>query len=262
MKIKKLFKHFYYYLETFSKNKLGKGVMNPELNGEYCLLKKIIDSTRNPNIIDVGSNVGNYTKKTIQYSKHKPLFIHSIDANPEMNKFFKDIEYEGFTYSNVGVGETNEKLTFYSDNKSGGKASSSFYKHYYLENNNMYDVEIHKLDDIFHELKWGKIDLLKLDIEGSEMEALQGAKEIYNKELINVTQIEYNPTWIKANKSLEDLFDFANHFSLNLFRLTQNGLIPLEKYHHSLDDFNYQNIIMIKKKYDLSMKILEKPLPF
>ena len=262
MKLNKLFQHFYYYIETYAKNKLGKGIMNPVLNGEYILLKKIIDNVKSPNIIDVGSNVGAYTKKAIHYAKNKTLFIHSIDANPEMKNFFNEIDYPGFTFSNIGIGNDNGKLTFYSDNKLGGKASSSFYKHYYLENHNKYEVDIFTIDQIFSELKWGKVDLLKLDIEGSEMEALEGAKKSFEKEIINITQIEYNPSWIKANRSLENLFDFKEKFSLDMFRLTKTGLLPLNKYHHSLDDFNYQNIILIKKGISIPMRILRKPLPF
>jgi FkbM family methyltransferase len=262
MQINKLFKHFYYYVETFAKNKLGKGIMDPNLNGEYVLLKKVVDDVANPNIIDVGSNVGNYTKKTITYAKHKTLHIHSIDANPEMKEYFKKIDYPGLTFSNIGVGKSNKILTFYSDNKLGGKASSSFYKHYYLNNHNKYEVEVFTLNQIFNELNWGKIDLLKLDVEGSEIEALEGASELYDKELVNVTQIEYNPTWIKANKSLEDLFLFSKKYNLSLYRLSQKGLMPLKSYHHSLDDFNYQNVIMIKNNYTLNLAILEKPLPF
>ena len=123
-------------------------------------------------------------------------------------------------------------------------------------------MDIFTIDQIFNELKWGKVDLLKLDIEGSEMEALEGAKKSFEKEIINITQIEYNPTWIKANRSLENLFDFKEKFSLDMFRLTKTGLLPLNKYHHSLDDFNYQNIILIKKGISIPMRILKKPLPF
>ena len=87
----------------------------------------------------------------------------------------------------------------------GSKASFSFYKHYYLENHNKYEVDIFTIDQIFNKLKWWKVNLLK-------------------------------------------------H--------TSNGIIPLNKYHHSFDDFNYQNILMINNNYKLNLKVLEKPLPF
>ncbi len=164
MKLNKLFQHFYYYIETYAKNKLGKGIMNPVLNGEYILLKKIIDNVKSPNIIDVGSNVGAYTKKAINYAKNKTLFIHSIDANPEMKNFFNEIDYPGFTFSNIGIGNDNSKLTFYSDNKLGGKASSSFYKHYYLDNHRKYEVDIFTIDQIFNKLKWWKADQFNLNL--------------------------------------------------------------------------------------------------
>ena len=85
MKLNKLFQHFYYYIETYAKNKLGKGIMNPVLNGEYILLKKIIDNVKSPNIIDVGSNVGAYTKKAINYASEgilKECFFAGEDINP------------------------------------------------------------------------------------------------------------------------------------------------------------------------------------
>ena len=262
MKLFDLYNHFFYYLETFSKNKLGKGLMNPNKNGEYVLLKKVIDQSKNLNILDIGSNVGSYTKKAISLRGDKSLLIHSIDANPEMKEYFKQIDFKGFTYSHVGVGKSKERKIFYSDKKVGGKASSSFFKHYYLNENNSYEVEIHQLDDIITQLSWDKIDLLKIDIEGSEMDALEGAEKSFEKEIINITQLEYNPTWIKADKSLENLFNFKEKFSLDMFRLTKTGLMPLNKYHHSLDDFNYQNIILIKKGISIPMRILKKPLPF
>lgn len=84
------------------------------------------------------------------------------------------------------------------------------------------------------------MDLLKIDIEESEIAALEDASDLYNKDLISVTQIEYNPTWIKAKKLIEDLLEFADQFNLNLFGLTSKRIISLNKYHHSLDDFNYK----------------------
>jgi len=46
----------------------------------------------------------------------------------------------------------------------GGKASSSFYKHYYLDNHRKYEVDIFTIDQIFNKLKWWKADQFNLNL--------------------------------------------------------------------------------------------------
>ena len=60
------FKYFDYYLETFVKRLSGRGLANPEMNGEYTVLEKLIENLDRSSdfcFIDGGSNIGGHVKK-------------------------------------------------------------------------------------------------------------------------------------------------------------------------------------------------------
>ena len=97
------------------------------------ILKNVINNSRTPTIIDISSTSDEFILKAINFSKSNSLFIHAINSDPQ-NKNYKDIEYNGFTYSNIILGNKINK-----------------------------DQNIYTLDFIFSSLKWAKIDLLRVD---------------------------------------------------------------------------------------------------
>ena len=80
-----------------------------------------------------------------------------------------------------GVWNRNGTLEFFS----GGNYTSSFHKTDYIEKEkakyNVKKVTVVKLDDAARELKVKKLDLLKIDIEGSEIQALEGGEKTIKK---------------------------------------------------------------------------------
>jgi hypothetical protein len=77
--------------------------------------------------------------------------------------------------------------------------------------------------DSLDNLVKSKIDVLKLDIEGSELEALEGAKKIIQ---------EYNP----------DIFIAAYHRPADFFMLTDTIFNLVEKENYSLGVGHYSDI--------------------
>lgn len=60
------------------------------------------------------------------------------------------------------------------------------------ENSNQINVTIRTLDSILSEHKISKVDFIKIDIEGYDYEALEGARKIISTSA-PVIQIEYSP---------------------------------------------------------------------
>ena len=72
------------------------------------ILKNVINNSRTPTIIDISSTSDEFISKAINFSKSNSLFIHAINSDPQ-NKNYKDIKYDGFTYSNIILGNKINK---------------------------------------------------------------------------------------------------------------------------------------------------------
>jgi FkbM family methyltransferase len=64
-----------------------------------------------------------------------------------------------------------------------------------INTNNYAEIDCLKIDDLMDELKLKRLDLIKMDIEGAEIEALRGAKN---------TLINYNPCVAVASYHMRD----------------------------------------------------------
>jgi FkbM family methyltransferase len=68
------------------------------------------------------------------------------------------------------------------------------------------------------------IDLMKIDIEGSETRALRGASRLLSSGAIRHILIEFNPHWLKRmGSSPDELYDLFDQFGLDVNFLTRFG---------------------------------------
>ena len=79
--------------------------------------------------------------------------------------------------------------------------------------------------------------------------------------LIDYIQIEYNQTWIKSGASIEQVMEICHDMNYLLYRITPRGLISMPVYNYLLDDFYFQNLLLISASSDAPMKILKTALP-
>ncbi len=163
-------------------------------------------------IIDGGANIGYWTW---QFQKRFPnAEIHAFEPNPLVFESLK-ASYEKsqrvFTY-NKGLGAKASTLTFHVNRNSG---TSSFlepteYHKSNLAKNRLNDVAIPvtSLDDLFFDS--GKdISILKIDVEGFELEVLKGCEKLLRSGRILAIVSEYNlvPTY-ENQPLLHDLMAF------------------------------------------------------
>ena len=222
-------------------------------SGEVYFLQMVC-SEKPKLCIDIGANVGNYSKYLLENSLTK------IIAFEPMPKSFKKLQYLKKKYKdrliifNVGVGDkqTNKTLYYDENNLQWANFNNEVNKIDYLRNNNKrINCKINKLDNLLKKkikVKNRKIDLIKIDTEGFEFEVLKGAQKTINKLKPKYIQLEYNWHHLFKNVNLyyfsKNLKDYNTYkilpFSRKLMRI--NPSKPEHNY------FNYSNIVFVRKK--------------
>lgn len=129
-------------------------------------------------IFDCGANIGLYTLRAAQNNDTK---IFTFEPNPavfqRLLKNIKSNNYLNVTALPLAVGSMHGKIKLYWDSSTlSGKITEKK-----QIGHNSADVEVTTLDYISIKYAVPFIDLLKLDVEGNEYEALKGGKEILRK---------------------------------------------------------------------------------
>jgi FkbM family methyltransferase len=254
-----------YFLETFGKYLSGRGIEAPHKNGELKLIESIVNK-HNKNedlcVLDVGANLGLHTKKFLEVAGSlSNLKILAIEPNPPtLSELKKSISDSRVLFLDCAVANDEGSAEFFIDATNELSGSNSLYNHYYL-NGETHTVSLKTIDNIFIENSLDHVHFLKIDTEGAELDALLGARNSMRNHLIDYIQIEYNQTWIKSGASIEQVMEICHDMNYLLYRITPRGLISMPVYNYLLDDFYFQNLLLISASSDAPMKILKTALP-
>jgi FkbM family methyltransferase len=177
-------------------------------------------------VFDVGANVGDFTECVLA---HQPwAVVHAFEPLPDVYKTlcarFKD--YPGIYCRNVALGgEAGEAAI----NVSNFHEASSF-----LENGQLLDEKVYGIDFTVREVvavpvetvaKYvsarglGNIKLLKLDVQGYELEVLKGAEPVFNRVEYIYVEAQFQELY-KGGPLYSDIFEFLNQRGFDLLRMT------------------------------------------
>lgn len=174
------------YRNPFIKVKGIKLFVIPDIYAVDCandiFIKRIYESfyqvKREDIVVDAGANVGMLTVKAAKSvgKTGKVVAIEPVDGNFRLlEKNVALYKLDNVTIVKKALGAEKGKTKFIVSKLSATHQIKGV-KEPELPKNEI-DVEITTLDDICRELNLNRVDFLKIDVEGAELDALKGAEE-------------------------------------------------------------------------------------
>jgi FkbM family methyltransferase len=105
-------------------------------------------------------------------------------------------------------------------------------------------VRIDTLDSLRAGLGVDRIDLLKLDVEGHELDVLRGATETLRRRIIRLVQFEFGGCNLDTRTTLQDFFYFFGEVGFDLSLVQPSGkLRRLPRYGEIYEQYRTTNYV-------------------
>jgi FkbM family methyltransferase len=231
----------------------GFGSYGVQRSGEKLVIEYLAQHTNKraiPVVFDVGAHVGKYSLEVLSvFGKNVELscFEPSKTAFTELVQKLSD--YDNVKTYNLGFGEHNETTTLYSNQPGSGWDSvyARRLDHLGLELKHAEEIQLRRLDDFCRENGVNHIHLLKLDVEGSELSILKGAKDLIDSYSIDLIQFEFGRAHVDSRVYLKDFFYLLDS-KYRIHRIVANGFAQMDKYKESYEIFMTTNYLAISRK--------------
>jgi FkbM family methyltransferase len=239
--------HFLFRLsnlvERTSAHAQGKGYGTSTIKQEVNLVHRVLG--RRPRLaIDIGGNIGDYTAELL--TKTPDLEIHmfepsSTNIDKLKTRFSAD---NNVTLVPYAVSNSVGSATLFSDKPGSGLGSLIKRKldHFGIEFDFSETVTTLRFEEYWNEqLHRRNIDIVKMDIEGHELAALQGFGEAIRA--TSVLQFEFGGCNIDTRTFFQDFWYFFDDNGFEIYRITPLGLESIERYRESDEFFATTNFI-------------------
>jgi FkbM family methyltransferase len=231
----------------------GLGVLNYKnvvVSGERRFMERCLSSSEVPTVVDVGANVGDYSSMVLEARKNARLF--AFEPHPEtFKRLTARLSSAGnFVATNAACGGRPGKLLLYDHEGGSGTGHASLLpgviEGIHGDKSNQQEVDVITLDRFAADREISRIDLLKIDTEGTELEVLKGASNLLREGRIRAIQFEFNEMNIVSRVFLKDFYELIPSF--RFYRLLRHGLGPLDPYSPlACEVFAFQNIVALPK---------------
>lgn len=233
----------------------GSGVWSSGEKSVVQMLKTDLSDTGKVCVLDVGANIGQFLN---MLSHELPAYTADIHAFEPVRHTFETLqsnepENQNIILNNLALAENERSGEIYYDTEGSGLASLTKrdITHIGKDFDKSEKVRINTLDKYCSEHNIEKINLLKLDVEGHELDVLKGARNMLKKNRIHIITFEFGGCNIDTKTSFRDFFNFFNKVnSMNLFRITPCGyFFKIEGYSEFYEQYQTTNYLVINDRY-------------
>lgn len=211
---------------------MNQQLSSSEVNGVERALEELLMTGYSPrSMLDIGANVGAFAARFRRFFPACKMIL--VEPNPHCVDYLKNFEYE---VAQIAASNENGTGTLFLTNEVLQSTGASLYRELtpHFSDDHLIRTEVKKarLDDYF---EGRTFDFIKLDVQGSELDALRGGERIFRQAdyvLIELSMIEYN----EGEPPVEAVVDCMREMGLRL--------VDIVEYHRLKDTFG-DNVIQI-----------------
>lgn len=227
----------------------GAGVKS---SGEQAIFKVLKQKAQTSYcIFDVGSNKGQFLQLILDNIAAVDDFsIHCFEPGHKTFKILAKSSKKDkrINLNNIGIGKEKGEAVLHFNSLGSGLASLTKRRldHFGIDFNKSEKVEISTIDSYCSENSINHIHLLKIDIERHELDALAGARRMFDTKSIDIVTFEFGGCNIDTRTFFQDFWYFFSEINMKIFRITPSGYLdPIESYKEIHGQFRTTNFIAI-----------------
>src|SRR6267378_2205976 len=215
---------------------------NVHYNGEADAVRTIT-STVAGDVLDVGANEGQWASMALEIIDGRRL--HCFEVVPQTFEKLKENvgQRTNATLNHYGLGSKASTIDFYFYPDSSDCSSR------YEMNDGFKKERIRACvvpgDEYVSQKKIEEIAFLKIDVEGMEMEVLQGFPSCLQAGAIKAIQFEHGPAHVIARHLLKDFLDLFEGYSYTVFRIFPKVFVKLDYDLAKDESFVGQNFLAV-----------------
>jgi len=225
-------------------------------NGEMLVQSCVLDAWSKEGtqknrlvVFDVGANVGDWSAaflvrlSDLRLSESVDLYaFEPVPSTAETFKHNLGDQNPCLHFEQVALSSENGEANIYVGQGSG---INSLHPNPLRDDEEQVAIVKATATDFCKAHKIQKIQLLKCDTEGHDMEVIHGALPMLADGCISILQFEYNHRWIFSRNFLRDVFIAIEKLPYKLVKLQSDYLLIFNEWHPELEKFFEGNYALI-----------------
>ncbi len=238
----------------------GKGVIT---GSEIAIIQKFISDSQI--VFDVGANVGSWTEEVLNHQTNVQL--HLFEPAPKTHTVLSQKitarKWADRVVANcIGIAEDNIVKSFYYYDRHS--VLSTFKRRVSIDKTGRFGCPTEfkllttTIDNYCQQKAIRRINFLKVDTEGSELDVLLGAKQCLQRGKIDYIQFEYGGTYQDAQITLQQVFNYLQKYRYSIFKVLEERLEYKPEFVPTDENYQFSNYLAVNERF-LDNVLGEKP---
>ena len=226
--------------------------------GEVYPLRPLLSRWSDLVAVDVGANKGFWTKALMRTFGDGVRHVYLLDPSPENqaelnnrddNLIFAPEDFARFSAHAVAAGSTSGEAVLYTNED--GSPLASLYPHAgdtETRRDQRIPVQVVTLDAFLDAQGVAHVDIVKLDVEGHELEVLKGAARALRSGRIDIVMWEFGRHHIESGCSFRDFHDLLSAAGFEVYSLASVGARLIPEYDPEYERFESEVMFAARRR--------------